>query len=335
MDNLLNVKDLSINFNTYNGAVHAVRGASFNVNKKEILAVVGESGSGKSVMMQTIMKLTKGIVGSGSIVFDGEDITNYTDKQMQNICGSQIGIIFQDAMTALNPTMKIGRQIMESILRHRKVSKAEAKEGAIELLKQVGINNPEKRFHQYIHNLSGGMRQRVMIAIALACRPKLLIADEPTTALDVTIQLQIMSLLTKLKDDFDCSIILITHDLGVVAANADRIAVMYAGQIVETGTADEIFYHSKHPYTRGLLNSIPRLDAESDGELAYIQGTPPDALNPSPGCSFAVRCDYAMKICNLKPPHLHNFSDEHHCYCFLHDIEAKEVKIKTKWEELI
>ena len=248
MEELLQVKDLSISFHTYNGEVQAVRNASYDLNRKEVLAIEGESGSGKSVTMQTVLKLTPCELKSGQIIFDGKDITHYTDKQMQEIRGSQIGIIFQDAMTSLNPTMKIGRQITESILRHQKVNKAEAKEKALELLVQVGINNPEKRYHQYIHNLSGGMRQRVMIAIALACKPKLLIADEPTTALDVTIQAQIMDLLAKLKEEVGCSIVLITHDLGVVAANADRIAVMYAGQVVESGTADQIFYHCAHPY---------------------------------------------------------------------------------------
>ena len=290
MEELLQVKDLSISFHTYNGEVQAVRNASFDLHRKEVLAIVGESGSGKSVTMQTVLKLTPCELKSGQIIFDGKDITHYTDKQMQEIRGSQIGIIFQDAMTSLNPTMKIGRQITESILRHQKVNKAEAKEKALELLVQVGINNPEKRYHQYIHNLSGGMRQRVMIAIALACKPKLLIADEPTTALDVTIQAQIMDLLAKLKEEVGCSIVLITHDLGVVAANADRIAVMYAGQVVESGTADQIFYHCAHPYTRGLLESIPRLNAAHDARLTYIGGTPPDALNPAPGCAFSARC---------------------------------------------
>ena len=251
---------------------------------------------------------------------------------MQEIRGSQIGIIFQDAMTSLNPTMKIGRQITESILRHQKVNKAEAKEKALELLVQVGLNNPEKRYHQYIHNLSGGMRQRVMIAIALACKPKLLIADEPTTALDVTIQAQIMDLLAKLKEEVGCSIVLITHDLGVVAANADRIAVMYAGQVVESGTADQIFYHCAHPYTRGLLESIPRLNAAHDARLTYIGGTPPDALNPAPGCAFSARCKYAMRICRQQAPEKREVQPGHFCSCFLMDDEAEDTRKKTGWE---
>ena len=332
MEELLQVKDLSISFHTYNGEVQAVRNASFDLHRKEVLAIVGESGSGKSVTMQTVLKLTPCELKSGQIIFDGTDITNYTDKQMQDIRGSQIGIIFQDAMTSLNPTMKIGKQITESILRHQKVNKAEAKKKALELLVQVGINNPEKRYHQYIHNLSGGMRQRVMIAIALACKPKLLIADEPTTALDVTIQAQIMNLLAKLKDDVGCSIVLITHALGVVAANADRIAVMYAGQVVESGTADQIFYHCAHPYTRGLLDSIPRLNAVHDARLNYIGGTPPDALNPAPGCAFSARCKYAMRICRQQAPEKGEVQPGHFCACFLLDDEAEATRKETGWE---
>ena len=332
MEELLQVKDLSISFHTYNGEVQAVRNASFDLHRKEVLAIVGESGSGKSVTMQTVLKLTPCELKSGQIIFDGKDITHYTDKQMQEIRGSQIGIIFQDAMTSLNPTMKIGRQITESILRHQKVNKAEAKEKALELLVQVGINNPEKRYHQYIHNLSGGMRQRVMIAIALACKPKLLIADEPTTALDVTIQAQIMDLLAKLKEEVGCSIVLITHDLGVVAANADRSAVMYAGQVVESGTADQIFYHCAHPYTRGLLESIPRLNAAHDARLTYIGGTPPDALNPAPGCAFSARCKYAMRICRQQAPEKREVQPGHFCSCFLMDDEAEDTRKKTGWE---
>ena len=283
-------------------------------------------------MMQTILQLTPCHLKGGRILFDGEDITRYTDRQMQAIRGSQIGIIFQDPMTSLNPTMKIGRQITESLLRHQKLSRKEARDRALELLTQVGINHPEKRYHQYIHNLSGGMRQRVMIAIALACRPKLLIADEPTTALDVTIQAQIMDLLVKLREEVGCSIVLITHDLGVVAANADRIAVMYAGRVVETGSSDQIFYHSAHPYTRGLLESIPRLDAPHNARLTYIGGTPPDALNPAPGCAFSARCRYAMAICRQTAPAERELQPGHRCACFLLDDEAAETRQKTGWE---
>ena len=332
METLLSVQDLSISFHTYNGEVQAVREASFDLGRGEVLAIVGESGSGKSVMMQTILQLTPCHLKGGRILFDGEDITRYTDRQMQSIRGSQIGMIFQDPMTSLNPTMKIGRQITESLLRHQKLSRKEARDRALELLTQVGINHPEKRYHQYIHNLSGGMRQRVMIAIALACRPKLLIADEPTTALDVTIQAQIMDLLVKLREEVGCSIVLITHDLGVVAANADRIAVMYAGRVVETGSSDQIFYHSAHPYTRGLLESIPRLDAPHNARLTYIGGTPPDALNPAPGCAFSARCRYAMAICRQTAPAERELQPGHRCACFLLDDEAAETRQKTGWE---
>ncbi len=333
MEKLLEVKDLSIQFKTYNGLVQAVRGANITVNKGEVLAVVGESGSGKSVLMQTILRLTPGFIANGTIEYDGTDITNYNDKQMQEIRGSKIGIIFQDAMTALNPTMRIGKQITESIIRHQKLSQSEARVEAIKLLEQVGISNPEKRFKQHIHNLSGGMRQRIMIAIALACKPDLLIADEPTTALDVTIQAQIMELLAKLRGETGCSIVLITHDLGVVAANADRIAVMYAGQVVEIGSSQQIFYNPQHPYTKGLLDSIPKLNAKADKDLTFIEGTPPDALNPSSGCAFSVRCKYAMSICDKQCPSYTDLGDGHKSACYLLDDEAAEVREKFGWGE--
>ncbi len=289
METLLSVQDLSISFHTYNGEVQAVREASFDLGRGEVLAIVGESGSGKSVMMQTILQLTPCHLKGGRILFDGEDITRYTDRQMQAIRGSQIGIIFQDAMTSLNPTMKIGRQITESLLRHQKLSRKEARDRALELLTQVGINHPEKRYHQYIHNLSGGMRQRVMIAIALACRPKLLIADEPTTALDVTIQAQIMDLLVKLREEVGCSIVLITHDLGVVAANADRIAVMYAGRVVETGSSDQIFTTRPTPTPGACWNPSPGWTppttpgSPTSGAPRPMPSTPPPAAPLAPG----------------------------------------------------
>ncbi len=335
MDEILKVDDLSISFQTYNGEVQAVRHASFSLKRKEVLAIVGESGSGKSVMMQSILKLTPCIRKSGSIWFDGEDITEFDDQQMQKIRGSKIGIIFQDAMTSLNPTMRIGRQISESLRRHQNMTAEQARKRALELLTQVGINHPEQRYRQYIHNLSGGMRQRVMIAIALACKPKVLIADEPTTALDVTIQAQIMSLLGRLKEELDCSIVLITHDLGVVAAYADRIVVMYAGQPVEVGASRDIFYHPQHPYTRGLLASIPRLDADGAQELTSIAGTPPDALNPLPGCAFYPRCKYAMRICQDEAAPNKNFSESHCAACHIHDAGAAETRVKLGWRETL
>ena len=324
METLLSVQDLSISFHTYNGEVQAVREASFDLGRGEVLAIVGESGSGKSVMMQTILQLTPCHLKGGRILFDGEDITRYTDRQMQSIRGSQIGIIFQDAMTSLNPTMKIGRQITESLLRHQKLSRKEARDRALELLTQVGINHPEKRYHQYIHNLSGGMRQRVMIAIALACRPKLLIADEPTTALDVTIQAQILELMQDLRQKLGMSIIMITHDLGVVASMCERIAVMYAGHIVEYGTTDEIFYQPSHEYTKGLIGSIPKLTTEEAERLVPIEGQPVDLLNPPAGCPFAPRCRSCMKICLRRMPPKTQLSDTHYSYCWLRQKEAAE-----------
>lgn len=328
MEELLQVKDLSISFHTYNGEVQAVRNASFDLHRKEVLAIVGESGSGKSVTMQTVLKLTPCELKSGQIIFDGKDITHYTDKQMQEIRGSQIGIIFQDAMTSLNPTMKIGRQITESILRHQKVNKAEAKEKALELLVQVGINNPEKRYHQYIHNLSGGMRQRVMIAIALACKPKLLIADEPTTALDVTIQAQILKLMNDLKEEHGTSIIFITHDLGVIRQIADDVAVMYCGQVVEMAPAGTIFMGAEfsHPYTEGLMNSIPRLSTPTHTRLDAIPGAVPHPLKLPKGCKFAPRCKYATERCLNEEPEMIHVSETQQVRCFYPRKEDRHGK---------
>ncbi|QVK19807.1 ABC transporter ATP-binding protein [Mycoplasmatota bacterium] len=326
---LLTVENLHISFSTYAGEVKAVRGATFSVKEGEVLAIVGESGSGKSVVTQSVLKLvSNAIIKEGSIKFKGVDITSYNDPQMQKIRGKEIGIIFQDAMTSLNPTMKIGKQIMEGLIGHQGLSKVTAKAQAIELLTRVGIPNPEIRFNQYIHKLSGGMRQRVMIAIALACNPKLLIADEPTTALDVTIQAQILDLMSELLDGTDVSIILITHDLGVVASKADRIVVMYAGQPVEIGTSADIFYRSKHPYTRGLLESIPYLDVDEDQELKSILGSPPNALHPPKGCGFAARCNYAMEVCKQENPSIKEFDSEHKTFCWMYDERAKEVLSK-------
>ncbi|GAB2702976.1 ABC transporter ATP-binding protein [Paenibacillus thermoaerophilus] len=302
---LLTVRDLRVSFRMYAGEVQAVRGVNFTVAKGEVLAIVGESGCGKSVTAQTIMRLIPtppSVIKSGSILFDGKyDLAKLSDREMERIRGSQIGMIFQDPMTSLNPTMTIGKQISETIMKHNRVSKDEAMKRALELLKQVGLSNPEGRLKQYPHELSGGMRQRVMIAMALACNPKLLIADEPTTALDVTIQAQIMDLMRELQSKTGASIILITHDLGVVAESAQRVIVMYAGKVVEEGSVEEVFYEPKHPYTWGLLRSVPRLDTQSD-ELVPIPGTPPDLYAPPKGCSFAARCPYAMEICLERDP---------------------------------
>lgn len=331
MEKILEVKDLHVSFNTYAGEVKAVRGVNFTVGKGESVAIVGESGCGKSVTAQTIMKLIPmppGEIKKGQILFQGEDIVNKTNKQMESIRGKDIGMIFQDPMTSLNPTMSIGRQIMEGLIKHQGMSKIEAKERAIEMLRLVGIPMPEKRVDQYPHEFSGGMRQRAMIAIALACEPKLLIADEPTTALDVTIQAQIMDLMRDLQKKTGTSIILITHDLGVVAESCDRVVVMYAGEVIETGTVNEIFYNPQHPYTKGLLKSVPRLDLKKDEPLIPILGTPPDLLNPPQGCAFAPRCDYAMRVCQQYSPEMDTLSKTHTAACWLNHPMAKEAVSK-------
>jgi len=309
---ILEVKDLKINFKTYAGLVHAVRGVNFDLKEGETLAIVGESGSGKSVTSNALMKLIPqppGIYESGQILFNGRDLVPLSDKEMSKIRGNEIAMIFQDPMTSLTPTMKVGRQITEVILQHKKVSKADAKKRAIELLTQVGIPFPEKRYNQYPHEFSGGMRQRVVIAIALAADPKLLIADEPTTALDVTIQAQILELMKEIQKNSKTSIIFITHDLGVVANIADRVAVMYAGQIVEYGTVNDIFYNPKHPYTWGLLGSMPDLDNDTDELLRTIPGSPPDLTNPPKGDAFAARNEFAMAIDYEQEPPMFQVSD--------------------------
>lgn len=329
MEKLLEVKNLEVSFQTYGGEVQAVRGVSFYLNKGETLAIVGESGSGKSVTSQTIMRLIPtppGKIKNGQIIFDGEDLVKKTDKEMEQIRGKDIGMIFQDPMTSLNPTMKVGQQIMEVVMKHQKMSRSAAKERAIELLRLVGIPMPEKRVNQYPHEFSGGMRQRAMIAIALASNPKLLIADEPTTALDVTIQAQILELMKDIQKKLGMSIIFITHDLGVVANIADRVAVMYAGKIVEMGTVDEIFYDPRHPYTWGLLASMPSLDSDDKAELASIPGSPPDLTNPPKGDAFAPRNPYALKIDFEMEPPLFQISDTHYAATWLLHPDAPKVE---------
>ncbi|HYE10082.1 MAG TPA: ABC transporter ATP-binding protein [Patescibacteria group bacterium] len=328
-ERILEVQDLHISFDTYAGEVQAVRGVSFHLNKAEAIAIVGESGCGKSVTAQAIMKLIPmppGRYKSGHVIFNGKEVTKFSDKQMEAVRGSEMGMIFQDPMTSLNPTMHIGKQIAEGLRKHQHLSKQQAHEKAVEMLKLVGIPNPERRVNQYPHEFSGGMRQRAMIAIALACKPKLLIADEPTTALDVTIQAQILDLMKELKSKLDTSIILITHDLGVVADMAERIIVMYAGKVVESGTVDEIFYNPKHPYTWGLLKSVPRLDAENKEELIPIIGTPPDLFAPPVGCAFAARCAYAMEVCYEHQPEDTVDENGHHVSCFLQHPLAPKVE---------
>ncbi|MFC5699760.1 ABC transporter ATP-binding protein [Cohnella faecalis] len=326
---ILEVRDLKVSFKMHAGEVQAVRGVSFDLNKGETIAIVGESGCGKSVTAQTIMRLVPtppSFIKSGAIVFDGKtDIVKLNEKQMEKVRGNEMGMIFQDPMTSLNPTMTIGAQITEGVIKHEKVSKSAAWKRAVELLSLVGMSNPEQRVHQFPHELSGGMRQRVMIALALACNPKLLIADEPTTALDVTIQAQIIDLLRDIQKKTDTSIILITHDLGVVAEIAQRVIVMYAGKVVEQGTLDEIFYESRHPYTWGLLKSVPRLDSDRNSELESIPGSPPDLYAPPVGCAFAARCPYAMKICKEQDPGHFHISDSHSAACWLNHEDAPKV----------
>lgn len=327
-DILLHVKNLHVAFDTYAGEVKAVRGVDYELKKGETLAIVGESGCGKSVSAQTIMQLIPmppGKIKAGEVIFEGKNLLDYSDKEMEKIRGKDISMIFQDPMTSLNPTMKVGKQIMEVLIKHQNMTKSEAHNRAVEMLKVVGLPNPDKRAKQYPHEYSGGMRQRAMIAIALACNPKLLIADEPTTALDVTIQAQIMDLMQDLQDKLNTAIILITHDLGVVADVAKKIAVMYAGIIIEYGDTNEIFYNAQHPYTWGLLQSVPRLDVESEVRLVPIDGTPPDLIAPPKGCPFAARCEYSMKVCKEAMPEISDVTDNHYVRCWLkHDL-APEV----------
>ncbi|WP_019153235.1 ABC transporter ATP-binding protein [Robertmurraya massiliosenegalensis] len=328
MKKVLEVKDLHISFHTFAGEVQAIRGVNFDLHKGETLAIVGESGSGKSVTTKAIMRLlpeSNSKIKEGEILFEGKDLTKLSDKSMQKVRGKDISMIFQDPMTSLNPTMKIGKQIIEPIVKHQKLSKAAAKKRAIEILDLVGIPNPEERFEQYPHQFSGGMRQRVVIAIALACNPKVLIADEPTTALDVTIQAQILELMKELQKKIDTSIIFITHDLGVVANVADRVAVMYGGKIVEIGTVDEVFYNPQHPYTWGLISSMPTLDTEEE-ELYAIPGTPPDLLHPPKGDAFAPRNAYAMKIDLEEQPPMFKVSDTHYAATWLLHPDAPKFE---------
>lgn len=326
---LLSIQDLHVGFDTFSGNVQAVRGVSFDVHRGETVAIVGESGCGKSVTAQTILKLIPmppGIIRSGRILFEGKDLVQCSEAEMREIRGRDIGMIFQDPMTSLNPTLTVGYQIQEVLIEHAQMTKEQAKARALELLKIVGIPDPESRLNQYPHEFSGGMRQRVMIAMGLACEPKLLIADEPTTALDVTIQAQILELMKEIQLKTQTSIILITHDLGVVAGMADKVVVMYGGQVVEHAPVDEIFQKPSHPYTKALLAAIPKTSTSRETKLQPIEGSPPDLAHPPQGCAFCQRCPFAMKVCKDFSPPLFSVSEKHSSRCFLHHDHAKKLK---------
>lgn len=331
-DRLIDVKNLRVSFHTYAGEVKAVRGLDFHVNKGETLAFVGESGCGKSVTAKALMRLlpegSAEIKKESQIRFEGEDVMAMKGKRLTDLRGGDIAMIFQDPMTSLNPTLTVGTQVTEALKIHRGLKGNDAKREAVRLLELVQIPEAEKRLKSYPHELSGGMRQRVMIAMALSCSPKLLIADEPTTALDVTIQAQILDLIHNLKEQMHTAVILVTHDLGVVANFADRIQVMYAGDIIEEGKTEEIFYNARHPYTWALLNSIPKVHDTKDEDLRALGGTPPDLLLPLPGCPFAPRCSRAMEICKTMAPPATVHSDTHRSWCWLEHEYAGDIDWK-------
>ncbi|NLX01717.1 MAG: ABC transporter ATP-binding protein [Syntrophomonadaceae bacterium] len=329
MPNLLELNNLNMSFYTYAGEVQALRGVSFTLEHGEVIGIVGESGSGKSVTSLSIMGLLPPAakIKAGSINFNGRDLLTLSSSQMQQIRGNEISMVFQDPMTSLNPVYTVGNQIMEPLMQHQHLSRTQAQKKAVEMLALTGIPDPEQRFHQYPHEFSGGMRQRAMIAMALSCQPRLLIADEPTTALDVTIQAQILALMKDLKEHFNTSIIMITHDLGVVAQLCSRILVMYGGTIVEEGSTRDIFHNPRHPYTWGLLQSVPDIRKLDQGRLIPIDGQPPDLLLPPPGCPFWPRCQYAMHICAETRPQLTEVNPGHTAACWLchHQAPEKEV----------
>ncbi|MBM6833074.1 ABC transporter ATP-binding protein [Megamonas hypermegale] len=324
---LLQVKNLAVSFSTYRGKVKAVRDVSFSVDEGKTIGIVGESGCGKSVTSHAIMGLLpceNSKIEHGQIIFNDRNITDLSEKEMNKLRGNEIAMIFQDPMTSLNPVLTIGTQIQESLFLHKKLTKQQARQRAIELLKLVGIPSAEMRLDDYPHQFSGGMRQRVMIAMALSCEPKLLIADEPTTALDVTVQAQILDLLKQLQRKTNTAIVLISHDLGVIANLCDDIAVMYAGQIVEYGSAEDIFYNAHHPYTKGLLKSLPRLTDKKGEPLSVIEGQPPDLKQDINFCPFAMRCDKAMRICAAQIPAVTQIGNHHYVKCWLeHELAPK------------
>jgi peptide/nickel transport system ATP-binding protein len=331
-ERLLEVKGLKVRFATEDGIVRAVDGVDFELNRGQVLGIVGESGSGKSVTALTLLGLTRGsnALFEGEVRYDGRDLVSMSERDLRTVRGKEIAMIFQDPMTSLNPVYKVGDQIVEAIVTHDQASKKQARQRAVELLRQVGIPNPKQRVDDYPHQFSGGMRQRAMIAMAISCNPDILIADEPTTALDVTIQAQIIELIDRLKDEFNSAVILITHDLGVVADVADEILVMYAGRIVERGGKRAVFYDPQMPYTWGLLGSIPRLDRPKGGKLASIKGAPPSLINLPQGCKFRPRCPHAFEKC-IEEPDLLNRVDEpgHLDRCWLSVEQKREVRDAT------
>ena len=331
--NLLEIKNLHVDFSTYGGKIKAVRGVDLRIGQGECIAVVGESGCGKTVTAKSILRLLpqpQAHITRGEIIFDDVDLLKLSEKEIQKIRGNRIGMIFQDPMTSLNPTMTVGRQISEVMIKHQKISKKEAREKTVEFLRLVGIANPERRYKEYPDSLSGGLRQRVVIAIAMCLNPQLILADEPTTALDVTIQAQILDLMRELQKKFNTAVMLITHDLGVVANMAHRVLVFYAGQIIEEGLSDEIFYTPRHPYTWGLLKSMPRINEEKKENLISIEGVPPDLFAPPSGCAFAVRCDYAMNLCAEKEPPMLALGGGHCAKCWL-NLQNMPRQMRPKW----
>lgn len=331
---VLKIKHLSIDFKTMEGDVHAIRDVTLKLHPGEILALVGESGSGKSVTTKAVMQLLPNnakVVG-GAIEYEGKDLLKMSEKELQNLRGNELAEIFQDPMTALDPTMRVGKQIMEPLLKHQKLDKSTAHQRALVIMEKVGIVNAEQRFNNFPYQFSGGMRQRIVIAMALICHPKVLIADEPTTALDVTIQSQILTLIKELRDELQTAVVFITHDLGVVAGIADRVAVMYAGRILEFGTVEDIFYHPQHPYTVGLLKSTPTMDM-NEGDLESIPGNPPNLINPPTGDPFANRNQHALTIDYQKMPPFFKVSDTHYAATWLLDERAPKVHLTEKLEQ--
>ena len=334
---LLEIHNLHVEFSTYGGMIKAVRGVNLNIGQGECIAVVGESGCGKTVTAKSILKLLphpQAHISSGEIIYNdidfGINLLKLNEKEIQKIRGNRISMIFQDPMTSLNPTMPIGKQISEVLIKHQKISRAEAKEKTLEFLRLVHIANPERRYKEYPDSLSGGLRQRVVIAIAMCLNPRLILADEPTTALDVTIQAQILDLMRELQGKFNTAIMLITHDMGVVANMARRVLVFYAGQIIEEGLCNDIFYTPKHPYTWGLLKSMPRITSENRENLASIEGAPPDLFAPLEGCAFALRCDYAVNLCVEREPPVTNMDNGHCVKCWL-SYKDMPASLRPKW----